>query len=149
MKVLVIGNQIICEWLVHLFSGNGIELVTLCELAGVRTVLRKQRFDLVVVDGSFGHAEQACRHVRELSHAPLVVLTDERRQDWKGLESLDIDGCIPYRTKGAELGARLRAIVRRYGWNGNGKQRGDDQASGQTLNSEATEWREARANHDT
>ncbi|MBA7486109.1 hypothetical protein ES707_21662 [subsurface metagenome] len=75
--------------------------------------IKKERFDVAVVDGLMEEAETACCRIRELRDIPVLLMLSQRQADWGKLQSLDPDGYILYGTVQAELGARLRAVVRR------------------------------------
>jgi len=120
MRVLIVGSEITVKRLNRYLNNEEIELVNPYEVLEVKTALKKERFDLVVVDGLLKHADTACRNIKGLCRAPVVLLVDSSQADWKKLQSLGIDGYISRGSKGKELAVRLQAIARRYAINGTG-----------------------------
>lgn len=94
-------------------DGRTFDLVSLTEVPEVIALLEQKRFDLVVVDASLETAEVVCRSVSQLGCAPVVLILKKKQANWKELESLNVDGYLLEGVGGAELAARLQAVVRR------------------------------------
>ena len=113
MKVIVFGSKATVQKLIASLAGREIELVSLCEVLEAITLLKQEKFDLVVVDGLAREAETTCRCIKEFGGVPIVLMIGREQPNWKEMQSLGIDGYIPHGASGAELSARLGAIVRR------------------------------------
>ena len=124
MRVIVFGTRITVRRLADFLPKEGIELVSLSEAPEVVALLKRERFDVVLVDTSLKEAETTCRCIEELGCAPVALLVDKRRADWRRLDSLGTNGYISRESKGAELTARLRAVARRGLLNGQSPESG-------------------------
>ena len=113
IRVIVFGSTKTVQKLIASLDGKGFDLVSLTEAPEVVALLEQKRFDLVVVDASVAKAEMACRSVRQFGHVPVALVVRKRQANWKELKSLDVDGYLLDGVWGAELAARLQAIVRR------------------------------------
>lgn len=89
------------------------DLASFTEIPEVIALLEQKRFDLVVIDASVETAEVVCRSVNQLGCAPVVLILKKKQANWKELESLNVDGYLLEGVGGAELAARLQAVVRR------------------------------------
>ena len=114
MKIMAIGTKFIARRLISALAGSDFELVCPSEVLEVETLLKQDKFDLVVVDSLAKGAETTCRRIREVGSVPIVLMIGQERPDWKEMQSLDMDGHIPQGVNGAELVARLRAVLRRF-----------------------------------
>ena len=91
-----------CPQLFEMVSmNNGSELMEQAETC-----------DLLVVSSTFPQLDALCRSISRL--IPVVVMVDAKHSDWRKLKSLDVHGFIQCNSRGAELAARLQAIIRRY-----------------------------------
>jgi len=113
IRVIVFGNKETVEKLTASLDGKGFDLVCRTEVPEVVALLEQKKFDLVVVDASVEKAELACRAVSKLGHIPVALIIKKRQANWKELKSLDVDGYLLDGVGGAELAARLQAVVRR------------------------------------
>ena len=116
MKVMAIGDQRMIAELTATLAGSGIEMVTFTETAAAMGALRQEKFDVVVVDSLLAIAAAVCHDVGERGNVPVVVMVRGTKVDWAALRSLNADGYILPGTGRSELMARLRAILRRNGW---------------------------------
>jgi len=114
MRIIAIGTKFMTKRLILALAGSEFELLSPSEVFEVITLLKQDKFDLVVVDSLAKGAETTCRRIRELGNVPIVLMIGQRQPNWKGMQSLDIDGYIPQGVNGAELVARLRAVLRRF-----------------------------------
>lgn len=112
MRVMILGRKTTTQRLSLSLAKQGIEALNTSDESQAMALLNQQGFDLVAVDGLVYGAEAACHCIRERRGIPVVLIISQRDPDWERLASLDIDGFIPGRVRGAELAARLRAVVR-------------------------------------
>ena len=118
MRVMVFSSKVIARRLIASLAEEGIELVRLSELTEAITLVKRERFDLALVDSLGEEAETVCRCIGELGCVPVVLMVDRTRADWARLQSLGIHGYLPRGANGAELAARMRAVARRCVFNG-------------------------------
>ncbi len=114
MRIIAIGTKFMTKRLIFALAGSEVELVSPSEVLEVITLLKQDKFDLVVVDSLVKGAETTCRRISELGSVPIVLMIGQRQPNWKEMQSLDIDGYIPQGVNGVELAARLRAVLRRF-----------------------------------
>ena len=113
MRAIVLGNKTTVHKLIAALAGRDNEVVSLSGVYEVITLMKREKFDLVVVDGSGEKTATLCHHVREFEGVPVALMIGQKQPDWKELHSLGVDGYIPQKANGAELAARLQAVVRR------------------------------------
>lgn len=113
IRVIVFGSKETEQKLTDSLDGKGFDLVCRTEVSEVVALLEQKRFDLVVVDASVEKAEVACRSVSQLGHVPVALMVKKGQANWKKMKSLDVDGYLLDGVGGAELAARLQAVVRR------------------------------------
>ena len=104
----MLGHEAMIRRLSASLAGRGIEVVR------TMTVPKAESFDVAVVDSLVDEAEAACRCIKRVCGVPVVLIVRGRQTDWEKLQSLDTDAYIPEGASGAELAARLRAVVRRH-----------------------------------
>jgi len=114
MRIIATGTKFITRSLIPALVGSEFELVCPPDLVEVITLLKQGKFDLVVVDSLVKGVETTCRRIREVGSVPIVLMVGQERPDWKEMQSLDINGYIPQGVNGAELVARIRAVLRRF-----------------------------------
>ena len=112
MRIIAIGTKFITRRLISALAGSDFELVCPPEVLEVVTLLKQDKFDLVVVDSLIKGVETTCRRIREAGSVPMVLMINQKQPDWEEMQSLDMDG-IPHGARGTELVARLRAALRR------------------------------------
>jgi len=114
MRIMAIGAKALTRRLISALAGSGFELVCPSEVLEVVTLLKQGKFDLVAMDSLAKGVETTCRRIRETGSVPIVLMINQQQPDWKEMQSLDINGYIPQGVNGAELVARLRAVLRRF-----------------------------------
>jgi len=117
LRVVVLGDDMIKRRLSASLVGQEIEVF------GMMVVLGGEHFDLAVVDSLVEDVEAACRSIKRAYDVPVVLMVRGKQADWEKLQLLDVDAFIPEGVSGAELVARLRAVVRRH--SGQGSERVD------------------------
>lgn len=105
---MVLGHEAMIRRLSASLAGRGIEVVR------TMTVPKAESFDVAVVDSLVDEAEAVCRCIKQVCGVPVVLIVRGRQTDWEKLQSLDTDAYIPEGASGAEVAARLRAVVRRH-----------------------------------
>ena len=75
--------------------------------------LRKEKFDMVIVDNFVRDAEQVCLQTINYTQVPVAVMLQEKIADWSALQNLEVNGYLPDEGGRDELMARIRAFSRR------------------------------------
>lgn len=114
MRIMAIGTKLITRRLILTLAGSEFEIVCPSAVHEVVTLLKQDKFDLVVVDSLAKGVETACRRIRDIGNVPIVLMVGQEQPDWEEMQSLDINGYIPQRASETELVARLRAVLRRF-----------------------------------
>ena len=114
MRIMAIGTSPITRRLIFALAGSDFELVCPSEVLEVVTLLKQDKFDLVVVDSSAEGIDMTCRRIREVGSVPIVLMIGQEQPDWKGMQTIDVDSYIPQGVNGTELVARLKAVLRRF-----------------------------------
>ena len=114
MRIMVMESRSVTRRLISALAGSDFELGCPSELLEAVILLKRNQFDLVVMDSSTEGAEATCHRVSEAGSVPVVLMIGQKQQNWKKMQSLDVDGYIPQGVNGAELVARLRAVLRRF-----------------------------------
>ncbi|MFC2045008.1 hypothetical protein ACFLT8_07485 [Chloroflexota bacterium] len=113
MRMIALGNQPTIKNLTDSLTGWDVDLWSPAEVSEITAPIREQNYDLVLVDILAEKAEAACHHINHSCDIPLVLIVRDNETNWKRLELLHADGYLAERVRGAELRARLRALVRR------------------------------------
>ena len=114
MRLMVLGNETIAQKMTIALAVRGIEVVSTSDSTQALAQLKEERVDLAAIDASLGEIEMVCNCIAELFDIPLVLIVDESDADWEKLQSPDTDGYISAGASGAEMAARLQAVVRRW-----------------------------------
>jgi len=114
MRIIAIGSKFMTRRLILALAGSEFELLSPSEVLEAITLLKQDKFNLVVVDSLAKGAETTCRRIRELGSVPIVLMIGQEQPNWKEMQSLDIDGYIPQGVNRVELVARLKAVLRRF-----------------------------------
>ena len=115
MRVLIFGREKTIQRLTEILVGEGIEAVPISDgLPKMMALQKRDRFDLAIVDSRAKKAKAICRNIINAWSVPLVLVINERRADWKTLQSVGTNGYLPEEAENGELAARLRAMLRRF-----------------------------------
>ncbi len=95
LKIIAIGNKKINCQIARLLSGSGIDLVYRSEVAQSLELLKREKFDLALIDGYMNNVESTCFRVTWLYHTPVALIINGNQGDWDLLRNLDVDGFIP------------------------------------------------------
>jgi len=117
LKVFLFGSSKTEQKLKANLNGIGVHLTRVADLAEAISLLNRENCDIFMVDSALENAHVVCHAVGNLGHIPLVLYVSQRKMNWERLKSLNVDGYLPYSVGGAELAARLQAVVRRHSSN--------------------------------
>lgn len=91
-----------------------IEVVGTSDVDEMHASLQQDRFDAAAVNGSLQEAGLICNLIRQHTHIPIVLVVDSERAQWDILARAYADGYISAEASGAEVAARLQAVLRRW-----------------------------------
>ena len=119
MKILVVDDEeLLVKGIRFNLQNDGYEVITGFNGAEAVRLAQSEQPDLVVLDIMMPEIDglTACRHIREFSNIPIILLT-AKADDMDKLMGFD-NGADDYLTKPfniLELKARIRALLRRSG----------------------------------
>jgi DNA-binding response OmpR family regulator len=113
LKVLAIGNDRVTRRVINSLEGTGIDIVSRSEFAEAVSLLKKEKFDLALLDGYSENLESNCYRLTWQCHTPVALIIKGTDADWNILRNLDVDGYIPEEARNIELIAHFTAIARR------------------------------------
>ncbi len=117
LKVFLFGSSKAEQKLKATLNGIGVHITRVSDIAEVISLLNREKCDVFMVDSALENAHIVCHTIGNLGHIPLVLYVSRRKINWEKLTSLNVDGYLPYSVGGAELAARLQAVVRRHSSN--------------------------------
>jgi DNA-binding response OmpR family regulator len=113
MRVIVFAGETIGQSVADSLVKEGISVASASDGIAAVNMLKRERFDVALVDSLAEGAEVACCCISKLFKIPVILLVNESDVDWKRLQLLELDGYIYGGTSGAEMAARLWAVMRR------------------------------------
>jgi DNA-binding response OmpR family regulator len=113
LRVLAIGSNNVARRVARSLEGSGIEIVSRPEIAEAISLLKKEKFDLALLDGYSENLETNCYRLTWQCRTPVALIIKGTDADWNTLRSLDVDGYIPEEARNIELIAHFTAIARR------------------------------------
>lgn len=111
MKVMVFASESIKQKLSDFLAGEGIAVESASDGSEAVKVMGGKRFDLALVDSLVDGAGVACSCISRFFKIPVVLLVRESDAGWKRLHSLEPCGYVFEGVGGAEMAARLRALM--------------------------------------
>jgi DNA-binding response OmpR family regulator len=113
LKVLAIGNNNVTRRVARSLEGSGINFVCRNDFTEAVSLLKKEKFDLALMDGYSENLEANCYRITWQCRTPVALIIKGTEADWNILRSLDVDGYIPEEARNIELIAHFSAIARR------------------------------------
>jgi len=113
MRVIVFASEAIGQRVADSLTGKGISVASASDWITAVNMLRREHFDVALVDTLAGGVEVACCCISKLFKTAVILLVDEGDADWKQLQLLEPQGYIYEEASGAEMAARLWAVMRR------------------------------------
>jgi DNA-binding response OmpR family regulator len=113
LKVLAIGKTSVTRRVARSLDGTGIEIICQSEMATALNLLRKEKFDLALLDGYGENLESDCYRITWQCRTPVALVIKGTEADWSILRNLDVDGYIPEEARNIELIAHFSAIAQR------------------------------------
>ena len=113
LRVLVLGNKNITRRVANSLAGSGIGFTCQSDISEAINLLKREQFDLALLDGYMDDVESICYRITWLCRTPVAVIINGTSADWNILRSLDVDGFIPEEANNVELAAYFQTISRR------------------------------------
>jgi len=113
MRVIVFAGEAIGQKVADSLVKEGISVASAADGIAAVNMLRQEKFDVALVDSLADGVGVACCCISKLFKIPVMLLVSESDVDWKRLQLLEPHGYIYEGTGGAEMAARLWAVMRR------------------------------------
>ncbi len=113
IKVLAMGRKNITLRVSNALIDSRIGITVQNDISDAINLLKKDRFDLVLIDGYLDNLESVCYHITRQYRVPVVLVVNGKEADWNHLKTLDVDGFIPEEGGDAEIMAYFNSITRR------------------------------------
>jgi CheY-like chemotaxis protein len=112
LNILALGRKNVIGRITRALDGSDIVLTTRDQVSDSFNLLKKVKFDLVLVDGYMDDMEAICYRITWLYHTPIALVINGKQSDWDILRKLDVDGFIPEEAGNVELINHFTAIAR-------------------------------------
>lgn len=113
MKVVVFASDEIRQSITASLAREGVAAAGASDGIAMVNLLRRDRFDVAVVDSLAEGVEVACCCLNKLFDTPVLLLVRGEKVDWKKLELMKPSGYLLEGTSGPETVARLWSVLRR------------------------------------
>ena len=113
LKILALGTELMLRQLENQLDSYEVSIFSYCEYSAIADLLKKEQFDLVIIDNRVKDVETICHEVVRLAAVPVAVMLREQMADWKQLSKLEVDCYLAEEAGRDELGARIKACSRR------------------------------------
>jgi DNA-binding response OmpR family regulator len=113
LKVLVLGRKNVVRRVSNALVNSGVSITTQNDVSDAIALLKKEKFDLTLVDGYMDNLESTCYRITWQCRVPVVLIVNGKATDWNLLKTMDIDGFIPEEASNSEILAYFNSIIRR------------------------------------
>jgi DNA-binding NarL/FixJ family response regulator len=113
IKVLAMGRKNVTLRVSNALIDSRVGITVQNDISDAINLLKKDRFDLVLMDGCLDNLESVCYHITKQYRVPVVLVVNGKEADWNHLKTLDIDGFIPEEGSNSEILAHFNSIARR------------------------------------
>ncbi len=113
IKVLAMGRKTVTRRISNALVGSEVSITVQNDVSDAIVLLKKEKFNLILMDGYMDNLESICYHVTKQYRVPVVLVVNGKEADWNHLKTLDIDGFIPEEGGNAEILAYFNSIARR------------------------------------
>lgn len=112
LKVLALGKRNVIGRITRALNGSDIAITSRNQVSDALNLLKKEKFDLALVDGYMDDIEATCYRITWLYRTPIAVVINGNQDDWDILRKLDADGFIPEEAGNVEITNYFTAIAR-------------------------------------
>jgi DNA-binding response OmpR family regulator len=113
MKVIVFADDAIRQSIASTLNKEGVATAGAFDGIAMVNLLRREKFDVAIVDSLAEGVEVACCCINKLFDTPVLLLVRGERVDWKKLELMRPSGYLLEGTSGPEMVSRLWSVLRR------------------------------------
>jgi DNA-binding response OmpR family regulator len=113
LKVLALGRKTVTHRVAQALANSGIALTYKNDIAEAVALLKKEKYDLALVDGYMDELESTCYRITWQCRLPVALIINGKETDWNLLRRLDVDGFIPEEAGHTELVTYFTSIARR------------------------------------
>jgi DNA-binding NarL/FixJ family response regulator len=113
IKVLAMGRRNVTLRVSNALIDSRVGITVQNDISDAINLLKKDRFDLVLMDGYMDNLESVCYHITRQYRVPVVLVVNGKEADWNHLKTLDIEGFIPEEGRDAEILTYFNSIARR------------------------------------
>lgn len=113
LKILAFGSPVMIERISDMVDQEEVRITGYSEGSTGIALLKKEPFDMVIVDNLSEDAGSICQNAIGLAAAPVALFVRETGVDWRRLREVEVDGYLPDGTGKAEFMARLKTFFRR------------------------------------
>ena len=112
IKILAFGSELMLHQLENQVDPDEVSITGCSEASTVADLLKKEQFDLVIIDNGVKDLETICQAAFQTASAPVAVMLREQFADWKKLSTLEVDCYLAEGAGRDELSARIKACSR-------------------------------------
>jgi len=113
LKVLALGRKTVTRRVTQALAASGIALSCRNDASEAVALLKKEKYDLALVDGYMDELESTCYRITWQCRLPVALIINGSETDWNLLRRLDVDGFIPEEAGHTELVSYFTSIARR------------------------------------
>jgi DNA-binding response OmpR family regulator len=113
LKVLALGRKTVTRRVAQALADSGIFLTFKNDTSEAIALLKKEKYDLALLDGYMDELESACYRITWQCRLPVALIINGSETDWTLLRRLDVDAFIPEEASHTELVTYFTSIARR------------------------------------
>jgi len=111
-RILALGQNDVIDGIAETIGKvENIEITRESDIVEAIVRLRKEKFEIALVDGHYPDLATVCYRIHSLHHTPLALLLRDNPTEWEKVRFLDVDGNIPLGLKREDLFRRLEEIT--------------------------------------
>jgi DNA-binding response OmpR family regulator len=114
LKIYVIGNKNITRRVASALAGSDIEACYQNNISEAISLLMKEKFDLVLLDGYMDDLDSTCYRITWFCRTPVALVINGSEDDWDTLRNLEVEGFIPEEVNNVDLVPFFTSIALRY-----------------------------------
>jgi DNA-binding response OmpR family regulator len=112
-KIAALGSTFHIERLCSSISSPAIIITRLPNVPEALDILKRESFNVVVIDSLHEEAQLACQSISKVSLIPIALLVTDKGTNWDKVYYWNVDGYVSEESGNTEILARIKAISRR------------------------------------
>ncbi|HSW58572.1 MAG TPA: response regulator [Dehalococcoidales bacterium] len=112
IRVLALGRKSVTRRVAQALAGQDLVLSLINNISEAVIALKKEKFDLTLIDGYMEELEHICTRITWQCRLPVILIINGQDTDWNLLRRLDVDGFIPDESSGSEAVAYFKSVIR-------------------------------------